>query len=169
MSINTNEFPPGLSLEDVASKENIQLSKFDSDIAWKIGTLAKQRAIDYRLSRPILIDITTTDGTTYFHSPSRPSTVKDNDIWVERKRRTVFRFGFSSYYMGQKLKLKDTKNLEEAFYISSIDYAVHGGSVPIRLKNFDGVVAALTISGLKQEEDHAFALQILEEVSKSVE
>lgn len=168
LKIARHPMPDQKTLEEVLREEYVQLSRFDSDVAWKIGILAKQKALDKKLGKPILIDVTTADGTTYFHSPSMPNTTKDNDIWVERKRKTVFRFGYSSFYMGKKLQMKGSKSLEEAFYISSIEYAAHGGSIPIRIKNFDGVVAALTISGLKQEEDHAFALEVLKEIANSL-
>ena len=55
------------------------------------------------------------------------------------------------------------KSLEEANFISSIDYATHGGSIPLRLINFDGIIGALTISGLAQEEDHLFAIEVVKQ------
>ena len=35
---------------------------------------------------------------------SRPGAKMDNDEWIKRKNRLVYRFGHSSYYMGQLLK-----------------------------------------------------------------
>lgn len=156
------------SLEELEESERIILPYFDSDVAWKIGILAKELAAKFEFNKPILIDVTTANGTTFFHSPSKKTTVLDNAFWVERKRKTVFRFGYSSFYMGEKFKTKNTSTLEEAFYISSLEYATHGGSIPIRIAGYDGVIAALTISGLKQEEDHAFALEVLKEVASSL-
>lgn len=173
MSLDTQPYI-NASLPDLAATEDVRLSRFDSDVAWEIGVVAKRLAKEYGFSKAILIDVTTADGTTFFHSPSKPTTVKDNDIWVQRKQKTVFRFGFSSFYMGTKLKTKSLASqsrltVEDAFFISSIEYAVHGGSIPIRLENFDGVIAALTVSGLDQVEDHAFAIEVLKKVAKDLQ
>jgi len=43
-------------------------------------------------------------------------------------------------------------------WLAASDYAVTGGSVPIRVRGA-GVVAALTLSGLSSEEDHALAVE----------
>lgn len=42
-------------------------------------------------------------------------------------------------------------------------YAIHGGAVPVRVKDVEGVVAAIVVSGLKQEEDHGVIVEILEQ------
>lgn len=38
-----------------------------------------------------------------FHAASRPGVLPDNDSWVARKRKTVLRWGVSSWYMHNKL------------------------------------------------------------------
>lgn len=146
-------------LGELEQFESILLQRFDSEVAWEIGCAAKSAAAG--LSKPILIDITDSLGRVLFHSPSKQGTIPDNESWIERKKRTVFRFGKSSFYMGRKLEAKEAPSIEKAFYVSSDEYAVHGGAVPIRIQGFDGVVAVLSISGLKQEEDHALALDVL--------
>lgn len=45
--------------------------------------------------------------------------------------------------------------------IDPLDYADHGGSFPVRIAG-SGVVAAITVSGLKSEEDHAMIVEVLE-------
>lgn len=49
------------------------------------------------------------------------------------------------------------------------EYAIHGGAVPVRVKSVEGVVAVVTVSGLKQEEDHMVVCEGLAELRKSIE
>jgi uncharacterized protein (UPF0303 family) len=46
--------------------------------------------------------------------------------------------------------------------LDTADYAAAGGSFPIRVRGV-GVVAAVTISGLPQAQDHAVVVRALEE------
>ncbi|CAK9442174.1 uncharacterized protein LODBEIA_P59170 [Lodderomyces beijingensis] len=150
------------SLDELEHRENsLQFEKFDSNIAWDLGVFARNSAQSKYPGKPLVIDITLTGGHTLFRTALSRGTKADNDEWIRRKQNTVFRFGHSSFYIGQKLRLKN-KTIEEGLYVSSKDYAAHGGSVPLRLKSFDGIIGALTISGLAQEEDHLLCLEILE-------
>jgi uncharacterized protein (UPF0303 family) len=151
------------SLKDLENLEgdNITLDAFNSDIAWAIGSATRKIAIEKYGDQSLVIDITLSSGQVLFHTCTNGDAELDNDEWVNRKKRTVLRFGKSSFYMGQKLRIKG-KSIEDALYISPVDYATHGGSVPIRIKNFDGVVGTLTISGLAQEQDHLLAIDVLQ-------
>lgn len=165
MSVNPYE----LTLEelDVLEGEEITLPYFNSSVAWEIGLRARELAQDF--SKPVVIDITLSNGQVLFHSASKPGSGLDNDFWINRKKKTVFRFGKSSFYMGRKLALKEKQagkplSLESTFFIDSLEYATHGGSVPIKAGKFDGIYGAFTVSGLAQEEDHMFALAVLKEI-----
>ena len=76
-----------------------QFESFNEDIAWEIGNRLVERAIREEL--PISIDITR--GAHQLFHASRPGTSADNDEWVKRKVRLVYRFGHSSFYMGKFL------------------------------------------------------------------
>jgi uncharacterized protein (UPF0303 family) len=132
----------------LSEEKELQFSKFDEDDAWQLGCDLVERAKADQL--PITIDITRGDHQI-FHA-SRPGTSTDNDEWIKRKVRLVYRFGHSSYYIGQLLKSKG-KRLEEAYLIAENEYAPHGGCFPIFIKGV-GMVGTVTISGLTQEEDH---------------
>jgi uncharacterized protein (UPF0303 family) len=106
---------------------------------------------------PVTIDITR--GAHQLFHVSLPGTSADNDEWVKRKVRLVYRFGHSSYYMGQLLKAKG-RRIEEAYLISENDYAPHGGSFPVRVKG-TGMVGTITVSGLPQEEDHKLVVDAI--------
>lgn len=43
------------------------------------------------------------------------------------------------------------------------EYAIHGGGVPIRVKDVESVVGVIVVSGLKQHEDHQVVIEALEE------
>ena len=108
---------------------------------------------------PITIDITR--GSHQLFHASLPGTSADNDEWIKRKIRTVYRFGHSSLYIGQRLQSKG-KSIEEAYLIPESEYAAHGGCFPIIVKK-TGLVGTITVSGLPQEEDHQMVVQAIRE------
>ncbi|KAI5949538.1 hypothetical protein KGF54_005415 [Candida jiufengensis] len=142
-------------------ERNLLFDSFNSKIAWKFGEFARSKCIEKYENKSIVIDITLTGGHTLFHTVIGESTNIDNDNWIKRKSNTVFRFGKSSFYIGQKLRIKE-KSIEEAMFVSSNEFASHGGSIPIKIKNFTGVIGTFTISGLAQEQDHLLAIEITE-------
>lgn len=150
------------SLEELDKLEgdDIRLNKFDSAVCWKLGSIARDLSIERYPKKAVVIDISLASGQVLFHSVTNDGTSLDNDQWIARKKRTVLRFGKSSFYIGQKLRIKKLP-MEDALFVSPIEYASHGGSVPIRVKGVDGVIGTLTISGLAQEEDHLLAIEVL--------
>lgn len=151
---------------DQLEGDEIRLEKFDSTVCWKLGSIARDLSLERYPKKAVVIDISLSSGQVLFHSVTNDGTALDNDQWIARKKRTVLRFGKSSFYIGQKLRIKELP-MEEALFVSPIDYASHGGSVPIRVKGVDGVIGTLTISGLAQEEDHLLAIEVLTKVSKN--
>src|SRR5258706_2225034 len=132
----------------IKEEEELQFIKFNEDTAWQIGSNLVTQAITDRL--PITIDITRGDHQV-FHA-SRPGTSADNDEWVKRKVRLVYRFGHSSFYIGQLLKSKG-KRLEEAYLISESLYAPNGGRFLIPVKR-TRVIVSITGSWRVQAEGH---------------
>jgi len=136
-------------------EQELQFARFNEDTAWQIGSLLVERSVSQSL--PVTIDITRGDHQL-FHASLR-GTSADNDEWVKRKVRLVYRFGHSSFYMGQLLKSKG-KRIEEAYLLSESLYAPHGGCFPIIVKD-TGLVGTITVSGLPQEEDHKLVVQVI--------
>jgi uncharacterized protein (UPF0303 family) len=134
-------------------EQELQFASFNENTAWQIGSQLIERAMDKGI--PVTIDITRGDHQLFHASLS--GTSADNDEWIKRKVRLVYRFGHSSFYMGQLLKSKG-KSLEEAYLISESDYAPHGGCFPIIVKG-TGMIGTITVSGLPQEEDHKLVVQ----------
>lgn len=136
-------------------EQELQFTKFDEDDAWKLGTQLVQLARSRNL--PVTMDITR--GTHQLFHVSLRGTSPDNDEWVKRKVRLVYRFGHSSFYMGQLLKSKG-KTIEQSYLIPESEYAPHGGCFPIIIKE-TGIVGTITVSGLPQEEDHKLVVEAL--------
>ena len=136
-------------------EQELQFIKFNEDTAWQIGSQLVERCVSEGL--PVTIDITRGDHQL-FHSSLR-GTSADNDEWIKRKVRLVYRFGHSSFYMGQLLKSKG-RRIEEAYLLSESDYAPHGGCFPIIVKG-TGMTGTITVSGLPQEEDHKLVVQTI--------
>jgi uncharacterized protein (UPF0303 family) len=143
-------------LEQLLQEEHeLQFVSFNESTAWQIGCQLVERAKKDAL--PITIDITR--GNHQLFHASLPGTSADNDEWIKRKVRIVYRFGHSSYYMGQLLKSKG-RRIEEAYLIPESEYAPHGGCFPVLVKGI-GMIGTITVSGLPQEEDHKLVVQAI--------
>jgi uncharacterized protein (UPF0303 family) len=143
-------------LEQLLQEEQeLQFTSFNEATAWQIGCQLVEQAQKEGLS--VTVDITR--GSHQLFHASLGGTSADNDEWIKRKIRLVYRFGHSSFYMGQLLKQKG-KRLEEAYLISEGEYAPHGGCFPIMVEG-TGMVGAITVSGLPQEEDHKLVVQAI--------
>jgi len=129
-------------------EQELQFTKFNEETAWHIGCDLVDRARKENLS--VTVDFSR-GNHQLFHASLR-GTSPDNDEWIKRKVRLVYRFGHSSFYMGQLLKSKG-KRIEEAYLLSESDYAPHGGCFPVIVRD-TGVIGTITVSGLPQEEDH---------------
>jgi len=138
-------------------EEKLQFKRFNEETAWLIGSQLVERSAHEGL--PVTIDITR--GTHQLFHVSLKGTSADNDEWVKRKVRLVYRFGHSSFYIGQLLKSKG-KRIEEAYLLPESEYAPHGGCFPIIVKG-TGMVGTITVSGLPQEEDHKLVVQAIKD------
>lgn len=136
-------------------EQELQFATFNEEDAWMLGS----QLVELARSRNLSVTIDITRGThQLFHAALR-GTSPDNDEWVKRKVRLVYRFGHSSFYVGQVLKSKG-KTLEQSYLVSESDYAPHGGCFPIIVKN-TGIVGTVTVSGLPQEEDHKLVVEAI--------
>ena len=142
-------------MELLQEEQELQFTKFNETTAWQIGSQLVERATSNNL--PVTIDITR--GNHQLFHASLHGTSPDNDEWVKRKVRIVYRFQHSSLYMGQLLKSKG-RRIEEAYLLPESDYAPHGGCFPVFLKD-TGMIGTITVSGLSQEEDHKFVVQAI--------
>ena len=136
-------------------EEEIQFASFTNDTALAIGMALLQEA--KRRGKSVAIDITR-NGLQLFHFAMEGTSI-DNGEWIKRKNNVVTRFGHSSYYIGTSLK-NAGQTMEEKYFISSSEYAAHGGAFPLIIRNV-GVVGTITVSGLPQQEDHELVVTTL--------
>lgn len=144
-------------------EDTLQFETFDHDLAYQIGAALREEAV--RRGVAVTIDVRAW-GQILFHC-SMGGTTPDNDSWVERKSAVVLRFHASSFRVGRELAAAKT-TMEERYLVDSREFGPHGGSFPIRVRNAGsdavrgGVIGAITVSGLPQEEDHALVVAVLE-------
>jgi len=143
-------------LATIARQEQLLcFERFDERTAWEIGTRLKVAA--EKRGAVLAIDVTLVGRTVF--SYAMPGTSPNNVDWIRRKRNTVQHFQRSSYGFGLQLE-RDKADLSGKFGLFLSDYAVHGGSFPVRVVG-TGVVGAITISGLPQREDHKMVVAVL--------
>lgn len=141
----------------LAQEERLQLTTFDNDVAWEIGTRLIEAA--RRRGLPVTIDITR--GPHQLFHAARPGTSADNDEWIRRKCRTVYRFGHSSYYVGRSYTDRGARFEDEPHW-DQLLHAAHGGAFPVLVRGV-GLVGTIAVSGLPQEQDHELVVTVLEE------
>ncbi len=149
------------TIETLAAEEaELQLPRLDHQTAWRIGRYLVEKA--QRENLAITIDLTR-NGQQLFHY-AHEGTNADNDEWLKRKMRTVYRFGHSSLYMGCKVRAAKSTAIDH-FYVAETEFCFHGGCVPLMVRG-TGLVGTLGISGLAQETDHALAVEAIRSVMR---
>jgi uncharacterized protein (UPF0303 family) len=141
--------------ELAAQEQRLVFDEFDNATAWDLGVRLVTAAREASL--PVVVSITR-GGQRLFHA-ALEGTSPDNDDWVERKSRVVYRFGHSSLYMGTKART-ESSTFEDRTGLDPARYAAHGGSFPVIVRRV-GVVGSVTVSGLPQVEDHRFVVEQL--------
>lgn len=148
--------PTGLTLDQLAAEEaELRFDRFDYDDAWRLGSMLVETARAREL--PIAIDITR-GGQQLFHA-ALPGSTPDNDAWIQRKIRSVLRFGRSSMYLSLQRSL-DGRSLAEVSFVDPREFAAAGGCFPIHVKGC-GIVGTVTVSGLPQVDDHRLVVETL--------
>lgn len=144
-----------------AQEAELVLPTFTNDDAWRLGSLLVELAVERDL--PVTIDIR--KGTQQVFHAARPGTTPDNDSWIKRKVRVVYRFGASSYLVGLRAKAKGTDfNADHGLLFQ--EYSAHGGAFPVRVAGV-GIVGVVTVSGLAQQDDHALVVEALRELAEA--
>lgn len=142
------------AIED--QERRLVLTSFTEADAWALGCLLVNLATERQL--PVAVDIRR--GTQQLFHAGLPGSSADNDAWIERKVRVVYRFAASSYLVGRRLAAKG-QQLDAAMGVDPARYAAHGGAFPIRVPGA-GVIGVVTVSGLPQADDHALVVEALE-------
>ena len=143
-------------LQRLALQEQVlQLSQFDENTAWELGSLIKRMCEARQVA--VTIEVRRAKETLFFYTMA--GVVPNNAEWVRRKRNVVELLHRSSYAVGMSNQ-KDNTSLPQKAGVALNDYAEHGGSFPIRVKGV-GCIGAVTVSGVPQREDHAIVVEAL--------
>ena len=137
-------------------EHRLVFDRFDNADAWALGCLLVDLATGRDL--PVAVDIRR--GTQQLFHAALPGSTADNDAWIQRKVRTVERYGASSYLVGRRLAAKG-QELDAGMGVDPAAYAAHGGGFPIQVPHV-GVVGVITVSGLPQADDHALVVEAIE-------
>lgn len=150
------DFP---SEDDLKRQEaDLIFPSFDENTAIAVGMTLVEAGLSARA--PIVIDIRTPDRTLF--QVALPGAAPDNDVWARRKSAFVLRMHRSSM-LGAVQFRQAGKTIGPELGMDPAQYANHGGSFPIRVAG-TGVVAAVTVSGLPQTEDHRMVVEALASV-----
>lgn len=88
-------------MTDILDQERgLTLPRFTADDAFEIGVGLRNRLRDLS-EQPAVVNIALANSNNLlFHAASRSGVLPDNDSWVARKRKTVLRWGVSSWVGG---------------------------------------------------------------------
>jgi len=128
-------------------EQELVFESFDHADAWRLGL--RITAIAQQADHPVGIDIRR-PGLILFRA-ALPGITPDQESWIARKAAVVLRMEASSALVDARLSAAGI-DAAAAGWLGA-DYAVTGGSFPIRVRGV-GVVATATASGLSSQEDH---------------
>ncbi len=136
----TEYYPTGEPSAGVSTSSKTALQAAHTGIVISIQSLEGQQLFATQAGHPLL-------------------TSADNWDWVARKFNTVRRYGRASFFVGRN-RVAAGKPLDGG--LDPLQYAAHGGAVPIRVQG-DGIapVAVAIVSGLKQEDDHRLVTEAI--------
>jgi len=120
---------------------------FDHTDAWRLG--ARITEIAQAAGHGVGIDIRR-PGRILFRA-ALPGITPDQEVWIARKSALVLRMEMSSALVDARFTAADIDAVGSGWLGG--DYAITGGSFPIRVRGV-GVVAAATASGLSSQDDH---------------
>ncbi len=132
-------------------QKDLVLKKFDETDAWEMGVFMQSEAAKNGYAVGMSISL---NHKKVFHC-MMPNTAPLSDDWLRRKENTVYKFFKSSFEMAYFLD-KNEQTVHSRYGLAHEDYAIAGGGVPITVEGV-GVVGAVAVTGLSQENDHGLA------------
>jgi uncharacterized protein (UPF0303 family) len=144
---------------EITDKEiirRIELESFSNQIAMEMGL----RIIELAKSRDqaIAVEISRLNHTVFLYVEDGLPADKHN--WLRRKANVAKYFEESSLAVKATLE-KRQMSLEKPFGLEEKDYIAKGGSIPVFVKNA-GMIATITVSGLRDFEDHDIIIEALQ-------
>lgn len=151
-----------MSDDEALLKELLDLEKrlvfdrFDNDTAIALGL----RIIDRARTEKLAVAVDVSRGEQRLFYAALEGTSADNEFWIAGKNAVVRRFGHSSFYIGQRARLKGA-DFAASSLVDGSTFRAHGGAFPIIVRHV-GVVGTATVSGLPQAEDHRLVVAVIE-------
>lgn len=136
----------------------LTLSSFTLSDALRLGAIVQSHA--ERDALPIIIQVR--HGRRIAFMAAMPGSSYQSEGWIQRKAAVVERFEASTLYMKLRYLERGT-TFNEATGLSELEYAAHGGGMPISVANV-GIVGSVYASGLPDTEDHALLVRCLTEL-----
>ena len=133
----------------------IELDTFSNSIAMDMGV----RIVELARSRnqAIAVEISRLNQSVFLYVEDGLPADKHN--WLRRKANVAKYFEESSLAVRHTLE-KRAMSLEKPFGLDEKDYIAKGGSIPVFVKNA-GLTATITVSGLRDFEDHDIIIEAL--------
>jgi uncharacterized protein (UPF0303 family) len=147
----------GLYDQLLAEEADLRVGSFGKEDAWQLGCQMRGAAAAQAL--PVAIGIVL-GGQRVFHAALEGSSA-DNDAWLARKTAVVVRYGHSSLAVGEQFRMRG-KDFDRDSRLDIEHYAAHGGVSPLTLTS-GALLGAVGVSGLAQQDDHAFVVGQLRE------
>ncbi len=137
-----------------AQEESLQPDHFDAADAWQLGLILRDLGLEIGADMAVHISLL---GAQVFHCGL--GHLKPNfDHWIARKQRGTLECWKSSLRLKLEALCGGNQLEDHGFTASEVVFC--GGCFPLRLKTL-GVVGAITVSGLKDVEDHQLAVDAL--------
>ena len=144
------------------------LPAFDSHVAWDLGTTIRAHC-QRTQSLPVAISIVRASSQLLFFTRTGLGTIPDEMQWVKRNEATVQQWGVSTLRLKLEVQkdnwILSTSNEPKGKYEladPNVD-CCHGGGFPVRVRNVEGAVGVIVVSGLKGEDNHAIIVAGIQE------
>ena len=142
--------------------QKITLSSFSNRLAQQLGrtifTLAQQRNVK------VAISIERMDHRVFLYVDDGLSAVNLN--WINRKVNVVKHFKKSSLAVKHQLQ-SENKSLSKHYGLDDEHHVAKGGAIPI-FTNEEEMIAIVTVSGLKDIDDHNIVLDAFVELQNDL-
>lgn len=138
--------------EVIAQEEVLRFDAFSYDDAYTVGT----RVIELARSREQAVAVSIVFGAQRVFHAARAGTRLENELWLERKIRTVMSYGQSTHRVGLSFRVRGA-DFRATNWHEPNDYAPFGGGFPIRVGEL--LVGAVAVSGLAAVDDHALVVE----------
>ena len=149
--------PAARALLPLLEEQNasIGFTSFDYDDAYRLGSaiMARAAADDLRIT------VTMSFGDQRVFHAARPGTTADNDDWLARKFRVVYRYNVPSFLVSTKYRARG-QDFNEVTGLPITQFAAAGGAFPLRVNG--SLIGAVGVSGLVENLDHDLVVWALE-------